>query len=181
MTTVTYTCDPNIKLVGRTVQSLTHNMRADAMRDILAEHGLTEVDPDAWYPLQDVLNVLNDIATKKSAMMDFVSIGISAVEFAELSPEMAAMDFATFLKTYAKVFEMRHQGGTPGWIEVEEADEGHITITMNTAYPDDIYYGVWYGYARRFLGEGTPFKVRYDNATRRKGLGGEATIYHITW
>jgi hypothetical protein len=50
-------------------------------------------------------------------------------------------------------------------------------------YPDDMSYGILYGYARRFLPPGTKFKVYYDPDVLPRDQGGSEnyTIIHISW
>ncbi len=175
-----YTCDPQTELMGRTALSLIENIQHQDIKPILRKHNLDSINPDTWYKMQDVLNVLSDISDGDNAMSNFVSIGISAAELSVLPPEMEKMSLAEILMAYGKIYNIRHRGGDAGEISVEQVSNNHFKITMKIPYPDDVFYGVMYGYARRFRPAGAHFVVQYDETAKRRDDGGEYTIVHIT-
>ncbi len=73
-----FTCDPETELTGQTVLSLIKNINYQNIQAIIEKHGLTDIDPNAWYPLQDVLNVLREISDATNSTFNFVSIGMTA-------------------------------------------------------------------------------------------------------
>lgn len=176
-----YTCDPDLELNGQTTCALLENINRDVMRPFLAEHGLTEVDPDRWYSAQAVLNVMNDLATNGDSMSDFVAIGIKAAEISPLTPEMEQMPFDAFMSIYAQVYPARHRNGDAGWLRVDRNGDGHLTITMNVIYPDDVMYGLFYGFARRLFPVDVPFTVYYDETVTHRDQGGTQTVIHVAW
>jgi hypothetical protein len=46
--------------------------------------------------------------------------------------------------------------------------------------PDDLEYGILYGFAKRFLA-GTQFTVWYDEDLPRMDQGGDQTVIHVKW
>jgi hypothetical protein len=176
-----YRCDPGIELVGQTVLSLTQNTQYESIKPLLEKYGLTEVDPQGWYSLQRVLDLLSEMSNEGNASANFVSIGMAAVEVGYIPPEMQTLSLVEFLTAYGKIYKMRHRGGAPGSVEVQTITDQHLKVILRIPYPDDVFYGIMYGYARRFRPKGTPFVVFYDEAAPRHDHGGEATIIHITW
>lgn len=177
----TYTCEPGLELNGQTARSLLENLNQDLMRPFLDAHGLDEVDPDAWYPLQDVLNVMNDIEAAGNATGSFVAIGVKAAELSPLPPEMEAMGFEQFMLIYADVYQQRHRNGYPGELVIESIDSNHILIHFNVPYPDDVMYGLIFGYARRLMSARGFFTVYYDEDVPTREQGGDETLIHATW
>lgn len=176
-----YTCDPRVELTGQTVLSLVQNIQHQDIEPILKKHNLNSVDPNAWYFLQDVLNVLSDVSDTEDAMTNFISIGIAAVEVGYIPPEMQSMTVAEFLTAYGKIYQIRHRGGDPGSVTIETVSPNHLKLILKIPYPDDVFYGIMYAYTRRFRPAGAKFLVRYDDTVPRREEGGEATILHITW
>lgn len=174
-----YTCDPQTELMGRTALSLIENIQHHNIAPILKQHGLDTIDPDRWYKMQDVLNVLSDISEGTNAMSNFVSIGIAAAELSVLPPEMEKMSLAEILTAYGKIYKIRHRGGDAGEVNVEQVAPNHFKLTMQIPYPDDVFYGVMYGYTRRFRPPGAHFVVKYDENVKRRDDGGEETVVHI--
>jgi len=178
----TFTCDPTIELTGFTVLSLTENLTSDDIYPILVKHNLTEIDPDAWYPLQAVLNVLRDVYESEDGMLNLVSIGMGAARqsLQHLPPEAQTMSVAEFLKAYENIYQQRHRHGIQGEIQSRQVDDGHLEVALvDVPYPDDLMYGLFYEFTRHFTPQGMGFTLQYDPRARREELGGDTTIIHI--
>lgn len=179
-----YTCDPNMEVAGATAMALLTHVNSEQTLPILHKHGLSQIDPAAWYPTQRVLDVLSDISELPGAMWDFVAIGMAAGEigYNSLPEAMRTMPFADFLEQYAKVFAMRHRNVNGAiLVEAMRNSHQHVQLIFDVPYPDDLMYGIFYTYARRFLPKGRPFTIKYDDLTPRKALGGQKTILHVMW
>lgn len=180
-----YTCDPNLELKGSVAIAMLNHINNDHTLPILIRHGLGQIDVEGWYPAQKVLNVLSDISEQPGAMWDLVAIGISAGEmgYANLPAPIKAMSFAEFLKTYATVMTSRHRNGEnlSDLLHVAHAEEGSAKLVMNVPYPDDIFYGLFYAYGRKFLPKGRAIVIKYGDEAPRKDLGGKETVLHMTW
>ena len=179
----TYTCDPNLEISGRTAHALLESINRDNYLHILERHGLADIDKNSWYRLQDLLNVLNDMNERGGTMMDFVSIGMAAGANSILPPEMQNVPLNKFLPAYAQHYQQHlHRNGDPGEIRVETRAENHVVLTLlDIPYPDDLMYGLFYSYARRFARPGMDFTVKYDDELPHRDSGGEYTVIHITW
>ncbi len=176
-----FSCDPGVELNGHTTQAFLQSVMHSNFANILARHGFDQIDPDVWYPLQDVLNVIRDISQSNNAMMSLVSIGIAAAENGIFPPEIESLSVEEFFSLYRDVYPKRHRGGDSGWIDLEKAADDHLILTFQVPYPDDLFYGVIYGYTRRFSKEGDLFSVIFDDGVLRKDQGGEYTVVHIYW
>ena len=176
-----YSWDPRVQLTGQTVLSFFSNLNSDAIKPLLESHGLTEVDPEEWYSVDEVLAIMNSISNANDASSNYVAIGLSAAEFSPLTPDMEHMPFDRFLGLYSKIYQTRHRGGDAGQVIVEPMGHDHIAMIFEVPYPDGVMYGLMYGYARRILPAKTGFTVYYDEDTLRKDEGGDQTIIHITW
>lgn len=178
---IVYTCDPNLELTGQSALALIQSMRHQYFEPVLEQHGFANIEPNAWYSLQRLLDVLNDMAQRGSTMFDFVSIGLAAAENSELPPEMQELSLEQFINAYYHVYQMRHRNGDAGYIRTERVSEKHLKIVMDIPYPDDVFYGVFYGYARRFVPSDHKFTVKYDDTLPGRDRGGDVTIIHIMW
>ncbi len=178
---ISYRCDPKLELNGQTARALLENINHDAMLPYLEEYGLDDIDSGAWYPAQHILDVMNTIAQGGNTMSHFVAIGIKAAELSPLTPELEQLPFATFMQRYADIYRQRHRNGDPGTIRVGEVEHNHIRLVFDVPYPDDVMYGLVFGYARRLLPSSVRFTVFYDEDVPTRDTGGEETIIHVTW
>ena len=176
-----FSCDPNVELNGHTTQAFLQSVMHSSFAEILSKYGFDQVDPNIWYPLQDVLNVIREISLQSNAMMNLVSIGIAAAENSIYPPEIEALSVEEFFALYREYYPKRHRGGESGWVEVEKSADDHLTLRFQVPYPDDLFYGVIYGYVRRFSKQDELFSVMYDDDVLRKDQGGDYTVVHIYW
>jgi hypothetical protein len=175
--------DPNTEIIGQNVLGFLECVNKDRVRPFLEKHGLTDIQPDAWYPLQTWLDVLSDMSEQAGggAMMDYVGIGMKIAETAVYPPEYAGMSFEDILMQSDATYQMQHRGGYVGEQSTEKVGEGRLVLRLKTPYPDDLAYGVVYGQARQFLPPGTDFTIAYDEDAPRFDQGGDWTYIHITW
>ncbi len=173
--------DPNTEIIGYNVLSFIQNVQAEEIKPILAQSGLDQIEPEAWYPQQKWLDVLTTLSGRSSAMFNFVAIGTAIAETAFLPPEVERMSFEQVIFAINDFYQMQHRNGDAGEIKVDKAAENHIILHVRVPYPDDLEYGTAYGFARRFLPPKTHFTVRYDEDCVRCEQGGEETVIHIAW
>jgi len=175
-----FTCDPNLEIDGHSASALLRSMLSDQYIDLLQSHSLDQIDEEGWYVMQDILNVLSDLADRGS-MMELVSIGMAAADASILPPEVSTMNAPDFLLLYHKIFPTRWRNADPGRVGVHIIDEKHVDIDNYTTLPDDLFYGLMYGFVRRFNQSGIPFTVRYDDNHPRKSKGGAYTRLNVVW
>ncbi len=179
-----FQCDPHIEVLGQQVIAFFNNARSEEIRPVLAKYGLASINPDEWYPVQSLLDVLSDLAKQADWSANFVSIGMAMADAADLPPESRGAPIEDFLMRINAEYQAWHRGGDTGIIEVQKLADGHFQLVneIKTAYPDDMVYGLVYGYVRRLLPQGTPFRVRYnESGGPRRDYGGDFTVIDIAW
>jgi len=176
--------DPSTEIIGKSVMALTTSIVHDEIQEILAKHNLDRIDPDAWYRVQDVLDVYNDLAVQGGDPSQyFRQIGMAAgvLTLQGLPPEMKGIPLEQFLNIYSNLYQVRHQGeGDKGSVKVEKPDADTIIVRLRVPYPDDVFYGMMYAFAQQFRLEGKNFSVKYMPGVPRLEEGGEETVLLIT-
>lgn len=176
------TFDPKAELNGTSAMMFSNSIMHDDLEDILKRRGLDSIDPNGWYPLQSLLDVFNDIAEGRNASSTFVSIGMATAELSinqMLSADLKSLSLAEFWQSYPDVWLARHRKGDVGYVTCVVEDERNITLTFRAPYPDDMIYGLVYGYTRYFRPKGSHFSVAYDQDMPTREAGGYETILHI--
>lgn len=176
-----YRCEPGTELTGLTFLSFFTNIHHEVIRPYLDRYGLKGVDPQGWYPLQLALDILTDISADIDSSMNLVAIGAAAAEVSPIPPDVQCLPFEQFLLLYEKLYPARHRNGDPGWVRVEQLGPHHVKMILNVPYPDDIFYGLFYGFSRRFLAAGVPRTIEYDEDLPTKDQGGDVTVIHVHW
>lgn len=176
--------DPNAEVVGRSILAFVQCTQSEEIAPYLEKYGLASVDPNAWYPVQTWLDVLSDIARQTATldtMYDFVSIGMKLADVVPLPSEYTKVPFnEALMASGGKGYQMNHRGNV-GEQTVTQIGDKHIQVRIRTPYPDDMFYGVYYGLARRFMPSGTNFTVAYDDSLPRRDQGGEVTVLNLVW
>jgi hypothetical protein len=176
--------EPGAELSGKSAQALTSCIIHTEIEAILVRHNLNNIDVDAWYPVQAVLDVFSDLAATGSHVKYFLGIGMAGADnlFNNLPPWMEGVDLLQILCGYEQFYKARHRsssGGNTGYIKAEQVEENHIIARIRVPYPDDVYYGLIYGLARHFRPADKDFEVYYDVYQPRREQGGSETVIHI--
>ncbi|MBI5958326.1 MAG: hypothetical protein HY866_06320 [Chloroflexi bacterium] len=173
---------PDHEYLGQVLMDFQNAVEGESIHSIFKKHGLTNIQPQAWYPAQMFINILNDMKESRTMqMLDFVSIGMKQVENAVMPPGLAQLPLIDILRSMDTAYQMNNRGTDIGEIRCEVIDAHHVRLIFRVPQPDDIWYGVCYGYMRRLAPEGTHFTVYYDEHQPRREDGGEITIIHISW
>lgn len=169
--------DTNAMVIGKTMLGFITCLRKDSILPLLEKHGLTDINPEAWYPLSRWLNVLREI---RNSTYDLVSIGMSIIDNAPFPESFATMPFQDILAAIDVNYRSHHQGDV-GTYDMQFLDDHHAVVEVNIPYPDDLVYGSYWQLCRKFLPPGTQFAVAYDTSEPIRKEGGSITRIHITW
>lgn len=169
--------DPNTEIIGAYVLSFTTNLNQAEMEPIVKKHGLENADPQKWYPQQAILDMLSDIVDANNAATNLVAIGIAVGEqsYKLMPPQVQSLSLLEFFNVYEKVYPERHRNGDVGYVKIEPLNDRHIKIRIRTAYPDDLFYGLFYSYSRLFS-KGQNFTLEFDHSVKQREAGGEETV-----
>lgn len=173
--------DPHAEMTGMTVLSFVRSIMHEDIAGILKRHHLDNIDPQGWYPVQPLLDVLSEISEGANSSSIFVSIGVAAAQIVleGMPPAMKTLSLPEFFSKYDAIWRSRYRNGDGGSIQCQQVDDNHLIVRVRTPYPDDIFYGAIYTYTRFFCPKGKTFSVAYDETAVPHDAGGEATIMHI--
>jgi hypothetical protein len=170
--------DMKSEVLGQMAMSMTKSVLHDEIEQILDRHGMNNLDPNSWYPVQNLMEVFNEVSENTSQI--FVSIGMASAQSSlQAMPQIKALPFHKFFAGFDSVWQSRHRNGDVGHLKYKQIDDNHITMTFRSPYPDDIFYGAFFTYAREFKPEGKTFKVSFDETTPTREKGGKETTIHI--
>jgi len=172
---------PDHEVPGRIMVDFANAIGSNEILPYFEKHGLTNIDPNAWYPHQKFLDVLNELNERPGATYNFVSIGMKQAEHAVVPPGFEKLSLLNILMGSNEVFKLNNRGTDIGDMQCEVVTDHHVKIIMRISQPDDLWYGIFYGYVRRFIPKGSHFTVYYDKDVPRRDEGGDLTILHITW
>jgi hypothetical protein len=157
-------------------------MLADEVTPVLERHNMLDLNPDEWYPLGRWMAFIDDLRGKEGAMYDFVAVGLRVAEVTYLPPQVLQMPFEMLMTTaIPQGHSVGYRNGYTGYCKVERVGPGHLLYRLNSPFPDDLNYGIFFGYVRRFLPKGTKFTVKYDETAPRQDHGGDETLIHVIW
>jgi hypothetical protein len=175
----TYTSPPGAEILGQNIRAWAENLQGSDTAPIMKKYGLVDVNPNGWYPLESLMNAMNDLVKNPKTVSSLVAIGMEIGRIVPLPPELT---LGQVLMGWNDVYQSLHRKGDVGAIHTEKINDKHYRITFTDVYPDDFSYGIMYGYARRLLPLGTYFKVFYDPDVKPRDLGGQGkTIIHLEW
>lgn len=169
------------EILGQFIVAYYDATNSDHFNHFFERNNLGRINPDEWYPLQDLLNVFNDMVDDRSDMMDFISIGMNMAENADLPSDFDSMDVPELMKQAGNIFMSAFRGSDVGEIGVELVSDNHVKVHYVTPFPDDVVYGTLYGFLRRYSDNSSSIKAYYDPNLTRRDQGGEVTVIHAEW
>lgn len=178
----TLTVGSDVEIIGGTMASIIENVRSEHIQPFLEKQDLTDIDKEAWYPAEKWIAVMNDLGSDAGSMGDFVAIGMKVAENVVFPPQLQGAPLGKIFEMWDVVYKKQHRGGNIGGRVVEQISETSYRVTLTDLYPDDMSYGVAYGWCKRFLPAGTNFKVSYEDMAKTRDKGdGDETVLLIEW
>src|SRR5271166_5203799 len=98
------------EIPGRILIDLENAVGSEEIMPFFEKHGMTHIDPNAWYPMQKLLDIYNDMVDNKGGtMFDFVSIGMKESELAIVPPQFNTMPLDDILMSVTQVFDLNNR------------------------------------------------------------------------
>lgn len=165
---------PDAEIRGRAILGMARAL-GERAPELLARHGLVDVQPDEFYPQQAWLNALKEVSVgDANAMFNFIAI---AKEIARNIPLPEGIDsIEAVLQREGDVYKMNNRGCS-GYISAEAIGPKHMHVTVCNPYPHDMMYGIVWGLATRFEPR---VVVRYLN-NEKCATEADCCTYEVLW
>lgn len=176
--------DPNVEINGQTVLTIveeamglfSEEYRSRAL-DALAEEGISEPDPDEWYPQQAWLNAFETIADDlQPHVLD--RLGEALPDVAEWPNDFD--DVPAGIESIGDAYERNHRGGEIGSYEFSAGDGHTGTVTCNNPYPCQFDRGLIRGVAQKYAPVDAFVFVEETGETCRRN-GEDTCTYTVHW
>jgi hypothetical protein len=161
--------DPKAEVLGAVIIAISQSINSDELTPILEAHGLTNIQPMNWYPLNQWIDTLNTVANDDNGTMNLVAASIKVSE--NISQASGDGTIKGAFLTANDTYNMNHRGGYVGEIRVDSSQDREITVSAYSPYPDDYLYGAFYGQARRHAQPGSNLRIYRD----------KPYVYRIAW
>jgi hypothetical protein len=176
------TCDPAVEISGLTLRAYVDNAKVSVVRPIFEKHGMAGAEPDKWYPLQPLLDVLFELSIHFDSVSNLVAIGVKIAEYGVEPSDMKTASLPYVLEHWEQHLYANVRNGDIGHIYTEKVTDTLYRVTQQNIFPDDLCYGLAYGFARSRLPLGTNFKVWYESFDYRIDRGdADKTVICVSW
>lgn len=163
--------NPNAQVIGKAILGVASAL-GERAKPSLEKYGLDKVKPDGWYPQQSWLNALREF--DQESMFDLIAVGKHVAEHVPLPDEVDSVEAVLML--IGKTYSHNHRN-CPGYSRSELVGDNHIQVTVHDPYPNNMVYGVLFGFASRFTRR---VVVRYADETPY-GTDSDTVVFHVTW
>jgi hypothetical protein len=147
------------EVLGAAMLGLPACLKADEIMPLLERHGFAQIDPYKWYLQRNIINLYRDIEEGRSNVSEnLVSIGIKSIETTQFPPDATTLKsgIMVIVGSYAQV----HRNILPGeGTQVKFLSENHVHFIVNTPYPEDVFYGGYWGLLKKYVPQGTSFRI----------------------
>lgn len=160
---------PEVLLRGEIFQSIIQSMNYYDFQPIvdewLKESGIDEIDPEAWYPRQEWLNLLKKLEQQPGSMQNQVSIGMKVIDNAVFPDDFSIDTVEEGISMLVAVYENNQKNlpaGDSGY-EVKKISDKQYEVWDTNPYLEYVNYGYIYGILKRFLPVGFVLRHRPMN------------------
>jgi hypothetical protein len=170
---------PDAQVIGFTLKTYLHSLRAEDIAPLLEKHNLPSIDPNQWYPMQRALDVQRDINNANENVSEIlVAAGIQFAKDWAFPPETKTiLDALHMLRQLSSKVDRCVPEGFG--FTIQELGEKHIRMFHNTPYDDDSVYGLLWGLVKRLKPDGDMFVVSIIDNPDPEGHPG--TCFDIKW
>ncbi|MEZ3115804.1 hypothetical protein RYH80_07725 [Halobaculum sp. MBLA0147] len=170
--------DDGVEVRGSAILSIVNGV-PDAFtgqaRELLAENGIEDPQPDEWYSQAAYLDAYRAVADRVGERT-LEQIGRSTPENAEWPPGVDTPLAA--LESVDDAYQMNHRGGEIGSYEVVDGDDGRATVRCRNPYPCVYDQGLLQGTVEVFSDD---YASIDETSDRCREDGADACTYEVTW
>jgi len=151
-------------------------MNKELAKEILARHGLLNVDPNGWYPEQSWLDAFSDISGELGDVALY-NIGRVTPDILNLPSDISSPREA--LERLDSVYKSYHRGKSGGY-EVMEIGDHYARLTSKNPRPCAYDKGFITAYIEKYNG-GKPVTIEHEDEMLCRKLGYAECVYIIKW
>ncbi len=155
---------PEALVIGAALQAYENAILYEDFRPILEEYGLTEIDPETWYPQQLTLDIQRKIKSMPNGQQMLVSIGMKIIDSA-VFPPMDSLEQAVEAFAASYPMNFKHQA-EEDVIRAQFVEEGRIEVYNCSPHSDEMVYGYVYALARRFAPDDKVPVVKFEDVRK---------------
>ena len=182
-----------IEVNGATILAFANGMGVFKRKalDILASHGIRDVQAKKWYPAQNYLDAFKEISEKLGDIV-IRQIGKKIPESAKWPPEIKTIEDA--LSSIDVAYHLNHRKNKKvmfdpstgrmdegiGHYKFEKVDDHTAKIVCDNPYPCDFDMGIIEATANKFKPKGKIVRITHEEGSCRK-KGDRFCTYIVTW
>jgi hypothetical protein len=174
--------DANAEVNGESILALVDGMgsfRETALK-ILAQQGITDLQPGEWYAQQSLLDALGVISEKLGADALY-NIGLKIPDNAQFPSDIDSLDRA--LNVLDNAYHMNHRYGEIGHYQLNNVGDFGFEMVCENPYPCDFDRGILAALCSRYKpkGSGATATVIHDDLKPCRKNGASSCTYRVTW
>ena len=151
-------------------------------REILKSQGLENPQPDQWYKVQSVLDMLKGMYEAFDYHI-LTKMGYRLATIVDLPPHWDTIDIA--FKELDSGYQMNHRGGDIGSYECEDLGTWsglrRCKMISKSHWPCELDQGLMHGMGDRFKKNGVDVLVRRNDEGICRKKGSDSCVYIVSW
>lgn len=137
---------------------VTHN----DLSSILEKYGFDEIHPDEWYSVSALVDFFNELESLPSGMLDLAAVGKHIASSLEVPATISTLD--EYLRHSIPLHQQVHRGNDVGSVTYSYDRQHNLyEVRADVPYPVNYMYGLYFGFAQRFLDHGFIIEVSVDH------------------
>jgi len=168
---------PTTEVRGNVMLAIINGiMHKEVAYSILAKHGITEIDPERWYPEQSWLDAFSEIAADLGDSALY-AIGRAIPAVIEIPPDTrTARDVVEKLD---EIYKMHHRGEAGGYSVTFTGERSAVVVSRNPR-PCSYDMGILSALIERF-NNGKTVSIRHEDEMCCRKMRYPECIYIVEW
>ncbi len=162
---------------GNAILAIIEGMtNKDLARDILAKYGLSDVDPNSWYPEQSWLNIFSDISGELGDAALYL-VGRATAGIIDIPSDISSIQEA--IDRLDEIYQAHHKGRAGSYIVTEVGDDYARIESKN---PRPCAYDM--GFLSAFLemhNDGKPVEIEHEDEMCCRKMHYFECVYIVKW
>lgn len=165
--------DRKLELNGGYLLGIIGSINEDEVRPFREKHGLTHIDPNQWYPVDQVVAFIDDLNNSEDGMFNLIAVGMNIAAHIDFPPKVKTIH--DVMRVSEQMHKQGWRNGDPGTHHVELVGERSARFTFERLpLPADFFYGLCYGLLKRFAPADASFQVT-------SAVDGSRYVYQLEW
>ncbi|NDJ53781.1 MAG: hypothetical protein GYB68_11935 [Chloroflexi bacterium] len=138
--------NPQTEIIGSALRVFIDQMQDPPLDRILSRHRLTDVNIQEWYPIRQVLNLIEDVYCLPNGRAMVAALGQAGAR--SVVGYRINGSISDLIRMYTRLLNGLYRGGSGSHLNVTMLDERRFLAAISGPLPPELWYGIIHEFIR---------------------------------